>query len=117
MVEICALASGSNGNSYYIGNEKEAVLIDAGIYYKRLNERLEDAQLDKSKIKAVFISHEHSDHVQGVRVTTKKLGIPAIFTKQTLQNARRRHRPDLYSFFEPGVAYSFGNISVVQRVS
>jgi len=112
MVEICALASGSNGNSYYIGNEKEAVLIDAGIFYKRLNERLEAANLDKAKIKAIFISHEHADHIQGVRVTTKKLGIPAIFTKQTYQNARRRHRPDLYSFFELGITYSFGNISV-----
>ncbi len=112
MVEICALASGSNGNSYYIGNEKEAVLIDAGIFYKRLNERLTEANLDKSKIKAVFISHEHADHVQGVRVTTKKLEIPAIFSRLTLQNAQRRHRPDLFSYFEPGVEYKFGSVSV-----
>jgi phosphoribosyl 1,2-cyclic phosphodiesterase len=112
MVEVCALASGSNGNSYYIGNEKEAVLIDAGIFYKRLNERLTEANLEKSKIKAIFISHEHADHVQGVRVTTKKLEIPAIFSRLTFQNARRRHRPDLFSYFEPGVEYKFGNISV-----
>lgn len=112
MVEICALASGSNGNSYYIGNEVEAVLIDAGIYYKRLNERLIEAKLDKSKIKAIFISHEHADHIQGVRVTTKKLEIPAIFTKLTLQHAIRRHRPDLYAFFEPGIEYKFGSFKV-----
>ncbi len=112
MIEICALASGSNGNSYYIGNEKEAILIDVGIYYKRLNERLTEAGLDKSKIKAIFISHEHADHIQGVRVTTKKLEIPAIFSRLTLENARRRHRPDLYAYFEPGVDYKFGDISV-----
>ena len=54
MIEICALASGSNGNSYYIGKETEAILIDAGIYFKRLTERLEDAGLEKEKIKAVI---------------------------------------------------------------
>ena len=112
MVEICALASGSNGNSYYIGNETEAILIDAGIYYKRLKERLADAGLSKSKIKAIFISHEHTDHIQGVRVTTKKLEVPAIFSRLTLQHAQRKHRPDLFAYFEPGVVYKFGNISV-----
>ena len=112
MIEICALASGSNGNSYYIGNERDAILVDAGIYYKRLSERLTEAGLDKSKIKAIFISHEHADHIQGVRVTSKKLEIPAIFTKLTIQNAQRRHRPDLFSYFEPGIEYNFGNFSV-----
>ena len=88
MLEICALASGSNGNCYYIGNETEAVLIDAGIYYKRLVERLNEARLQKSKIKAIFISHEHSDHVQGVRVICKKLNIPIYYNQKTLKNIK-----------------------------
>lgn len=112
MVKICALASGSNGNSYYIGNETEAILIDAGVYYKRLNERLIETKLDKAKIKAIFISHEHADHIQGVRVTTKKLEAPAFFSKLTLQAARRRHRPDLFAYFEPGEEYKFGGFKV-----
>jgi phosphoribosyl 1,2-cyclic phosphodiesterase len=112
MLEICALASGSNGNCYYIGNENEAILIDAGIYYKKLIERLEEARLDKSKIKAIFISHEHTDHIQGIRGCSKKLSVPGIFSQQTYFKVFKRHQPDLYKFFEEGKPYTFGNIAV-----
>ena len=112
MIEICALASGSNGNSYYIGNENEAILIDAGIYYKRLIERLNDAGLDKNKIKAIFISHEHSDHIQGLRATSKKLGIPGILTKKTYHKAYDKNKPELFAFFNPGEPYIIGNITI-----
>lgn len=112
MVEICALASGSNGNSYYIGNENDAILIDAGIYYKRLLERLDDAQLDKSKIRAIFISHEHTDHIQGIRACSNKLGVPGIFSQHTFNKSRKRHQPDSFAFFEHFKAYTIGDISV-----
>ena len=112
MVEICALASGSNGNSYYVGNEDEAILIDAGIYYKRLIERLKDANLDKSKIKAIFISHEHMDHIQGARVTSKKLGIPIFYTKKTYNKSYNKNKADNFGFFEPNTPYIIGDIKV-----
>ena len=80
MIEICALASGSNGNCYYIGNEEEAVLVDAGLSFKQILKRLESKALDPKKIKAVFITHEHGDHSRGVRVLSKKLDIPAFMT-------------------------------------
>ncbi|HPB05396.1 MAG TPA: MBL fold metallo-hydrolase, partial [Prolixibacteraceae bacterium] len=65
MIEVCALASGSNGNSYYIGNEQEAILVDAGINCKQLLLRMEERNLDPQKVKAVFITHEHTDHICG----------------------------------------------------
>ena len=67
MVEICALASGSNGNCYYIGNEQDAVLIDAGISCKQILIRIGEAGLDASRIRGIVISHEHTDHVSGVK--------------------------------------------------
>lgn len=112
MIEICALASGSNGNCYYVGNENEAVLIDAGLYYKKLIERLDEAGLEKSKIKAIFISHEHSDHIMGVRGCSKRLGIPAIFSQHTYSKLRAKHKPDFYDFFEASVAYKVGSLSI-----
>jgi len=112
MTELCALASGSNGNCYYIGNKDEAVLIDIGIYYKRLIERLNDTGLDKTKIKAIFISHEHTDHIQGARVTSKKLGIPVFYTKKTFHKCYDKNKADNFGFFEPGIPYSVGNISI-----
>ena len=112
MTEICSLASGSNGNCYYIGNEKEAVLIDIGIYYKRLIERLNETGLDKNKIKAIFISHEHTDHVQGARVTSKKLGIPVFYTKKIYHKCYDKNKADNFGFFEPGTPYTINNITV-----
>jgi glyoxylase-like metal-dependent hydrolase (beta-lactamase superfamily II) len=54
MLEICAIASGSNGNCYYVGNEKDAVLIDAGISAKQIVQRMKDRNWNPLKIKASF---------------------------------------------------------------
>ena len=112
MTEICALASGSNGNCYYIGNKEEAILIDIGIYYKRLIERLNETGLDKNKIKAIFISHEHTDHIQGARITSKKLGIPVFYTKKTYHKCYDKNKADNFGFFETGTPYIINTIKI-----
>ena len=112
MTEICALASGSNGNCYYIGNENAAILVDIGIYYKRLIERLNETGLDKNKIKAIFISHEHTDHIQGARVTSKKLGIPVFYTKKTYHKCYEKNKADNFGFFEAGTPYNIDDITI-----
>lgn len=85
---ITSLASGSNGNCYYIGNEKEAVLVDAGISCKEIETRIRRLSLSVQKIKAVFISHEHADHIRGVPVLAKKYDLPVYITAPTLKNGR-----------------------------
>jgi phosphoribosyl 1,2-cyclic phosphodiesterase len=112
MTEICALASGSNGNSYYIGNEQEAVLIDIGIHYKLLLDRLDNAGLKKEKIKAIFVSHEHTDHIQGAKGTGKKLGIPVFYTKKTYHKCYDRNKADNFGFYSPDTPYKIGNLIV-----
>ena len=102
MVEICALASGSNGNCYYIGNESDAVLIDVGIYFNRLIERAEAAGVDIGKVRAVFISHEHTDHVSGAYGIGKRLCLPFYFTRKTFNNTRGQFRPAEVRYFNPG---------------
>ena len=67
-----ALNSGSNGNCYYIGNEREAVLIDAGISCRETEKRMKRLGLAINKVKAIFISHEHSDHISGMAGIAKK---------------------------------------------
>lgn len=101
MIEICALASGSNGNCYYIGNEEDAILIDAGITCKQILCRMEERGLDPRKIRAVFISHEHSDHVRGIRVFGKKLDIPAYLTMKTYNSLYFTNQPLAVKYFEP----------------
>lgn len=87
-LEVTALNSGSNGNCYYVGNEHEAVLIDVGISCREVERRLKRLELPISKIKAIFISHEHSDHIRGIRVLSKKYNLPVYITPKTLANAR-----------------------------
>src|SRR3989338_7263602 len=84
-MEISALASGSSGNCFYIANEKSAVLIDVGISAKQILSRLVNVGGDVRKIKGIFITHEHSDHIRGSDILARKLNIPIFATKATAQ--------------------------------
>jgi len=101
MVEICALASGSNGNCYYIGNNEDAILIDAGINCKQILNRMKAKDLDPRKIRAIFITHEHNDHVCGARVLAKKLGLPVYMTKGTYHALYITNQPEAVRFIDP----------------
>jgi phosphoribosyl 1,2-cyclic phosphodiesterase len=81
---ITSLNSGSNGNCYYIGNDSEAVLVDAGISCRETEKRMGRLGLTMTKVKAIFISHEHIDHIRGVTVLAKKYRLPVYITNNTL---------------------------------
>ncbi|HVK96624.1 MAG TPA: MBL fold metallo-hydrolase [Flavisolibacter sp.] len=83
-----SLASGSNGNCYYVGNEKEAVLIDAGISCREIEKRMKRKGLQTSILKAIFISHEHSDHIGGVAMFSKKYQLPVYISTSTYSRCR-----------------------------
>ena len=83
---ITSLNSGSNGNCYYIGNEREAVLVDAGISCRETEKRMLRLGLSMDKVRAIFVSHEHSDHINGIPVLAKKHRLPVYITPSTLQN-------------------------------
>ncbi|MFB6318293.1 MBL fold metallo-hydrolase [Saccharicrinis sp. FJH54] len=112
MVEICAIASGSNGNCYYVGNGTDAVLVDVGISRKQVLLRMEAMGLDKHKVRAIFISHEHADHMRGVKVLSKVLDIPVYLTKKTYESSWNPNRPGKYAFFEPDQPVSIGSVTV-----
>src|SRR3989344_9324164 len=85
-MKVSALASGSSGNCFYIEHEKSAVLIDAGISTKKIIERLTSIKRSSSNIKAIFITHEHIDHVRGADVFARQLNIPIFATKGTIKS-------------------------------
>ena len=85
---ITSLNSGSNGNCYYIGNEREAVLVDAGISCRETEQRMQRLGLSMTKVKAIFITHEHSDHIRGLEGLARKYRLPVYITPDTRWNSR-----------------------------
>ena len=85
MARIYPLFSSSKGNASFIGTEKGGILIDCGVSFKRMTAALEVNNIPLSVVQAVFITHEHSDHVNGLKMLTKNTGIPVYGKKRTLQ--------------------------------
>lgn len=83
-MRLCSIASGSSGNCIYIGSEQTHVLVDAGISCKRIEEGLKKAEISGKDLSAVFITHEHIDHIQGIGVLARKYGIPMYATQGTI---------------------------------
>lgn len=98
---ITSLNSGSNGNCYYAGNEHEAILIDAGISCREIEKRMKRLELNILNLKAIFISHEHSDHIRGVHVLAKKYQIPVYATERTANASNISHDYNPVIFFDP----------------
>jgi len=83
MVRFTVLASGSKGNSTVVSSGSTRILVDAGLSCRELFRRMKLAGEDPGTLDAIVITHEHSDHVSGVAVTARKLGIPVYFTEAT----------------------------------
>jgi phosphoribosyl 1,2-cyclic phosphodiesterase len=85
---IASLNSGSNGNCYYVGNDREAVLVDAGISCRETEKRMRRLGLSFSRLRAIFISHEHGDHIRGLEVLARRYQLPVYITQPTLRDGR-----------------------------
>ena len=83
MPKLCPLLSGSSGNSYYLGSAGRGVLIDCGRNAKQLEIALQANDISPSSIEAIFITHEHSDHVSALRVFASRYKLPVYASKGT----------------------------------
>jgi phosphoribosyl 1,2-cyclic phosphodiesterase len=107
-LKLCVLASGSSGNCTFIGTERTRILVDAGLSARKTAERLAQIGERIETIDAICVSHEHGDHVQGIRVLQKNHGIPVYANSGTAeaigtpQGAR----------FTTGSAFSIGDFTI-----
>jgi phosphoribosyl 1,2-cyclic phosphodiesterase len=109
---LSSLNSGSNGNCYYIGNDHHAVLIDAGISCRQIERRMARLGLSVNRVRAIFISHEHSDHIRGVEVLSRKHRIPVYITPSTHRNSRLYLDPKLIQPFTAHEPVRIGSLTV-----
>ena len=91
-MRLVSLASGSDGNSTYIGSEKTHILVDAGISNKKIETRLNELGLCGKDISGVFLTHEHSDHIAGLEVFVRKNEIPVFASRGTLEYLKDRDK-------------------------
>ena len=89
-MEVCTLASGSSGNSLLICCGSTYVLLDAGISARRITSALKALGADPTRLSAVLVTHEHTDHVSGLATLTKQLGVPVYATAPTLDRLERK---------------------------
>lgn len=109
---IASLNSGSNGNCYYIGNQEEAILIDGGISCRETERRMKRLELSMKKVKAIFISHEHADHIYGVSRLSRKYQLPIYITETTRKEGRLILKEGLAIPFRAYEPVRIGNLSV-----
>ena len=109
---ITSLNSGSNGNCYYIGNDTEAVLVDAGISCRETEKRMKRLDLSMDIVKAIFVSHEHSDHITGVAGIAKKYQVPVYITAPTFTSSRLPLEKHLVQAFTANETVTIGRLTV-----
>ncbi|CCB87405.1 MULTISPECIES: MBL fold metallo-hydrolase [Parachlamydia] len=113
MEGFCPLASGSKGNCIYVGTPHTKILIDAGISGKRIKEELAQLNVELTDIDAIFITHEHTDHIQGLRVLAYKLGIPVFANHETAKGiVECFHDCPKFKIFTTGESFLFGDLEV-----
>ena len=83
MLEVHVLASGSDGNCTVVVCDDHAVMVDAGLSGKRITELMNVNGLDRSLIKSILLTHEHSDHVSGAGIMARKLDVPILCNEKT----------------------------------
>ncbi len=84
MLNFCSLYSGSSGNSLFVETENTKILIDAGVSSKKIETALDDINIDPHTLDGILVTHEHSDHVQGLGTFSKKFDLPIFVNQETL---------------------------------
>ncbi|AAR35005.2 metal-dependent hydrolase, beta-lactamase superfamily [Geobacter sulfurreducens PCA] len=111
-VRVCLLASGSKGNSLFIETGESRILIDAGLSARELVRRLSLIGVDAAQLDALFISHEHTDHVRGAGVLARKYRIPVHVSYPTHREISGQIHGVYVTEFESGYSFTFRDLLV-----
>ncbi len=111
-MRFAALSSGSCGNCFYVSERNSALLVDAGISCKQIFSRLADLGENPRKIKGIFVSHEHIDHIRGIDVLARTLNIPIFATSGTLKSEFICSQKDLLNKIKEDETVKLGGMEI-----
>lgn len=112
-LSFCSFSSGSSGNCYLVQSDRSALLVDAGISGKKIFEGLAETDTDPEKLRGIVITHEHSDHIKGLRVTAKRCPDVSVYSNQgTWKKLEGLVEEDRQKVFDSGSIFDIGDISV-----
>lgn len=115
MLKFCSLYSGSSGNSLFVSSNNTNILIDAGVSAKKVTEALTSINIDINKIDAILVTHEHSDHIQGLSILSKKYNIPVYantLTWAAMPNQKEKILEENQNFFENNKDFEIGDLKI-----
>jgi len=112
-LSVCILASGSKGNAVFVSGGTTSILIDAGLSGIEIERRLKSRGIDPKTLDAILVSHEHSDHIQGVGVLSRRYKLPVYISTKT-QNAATSQLGNLYDLktIECGSAFTIKDLFI-----
>ncbi len=108
-----SLNSGSNGNCYYVGNKQDGILVDAGISCREIERRLLRLGIPADRLRAVFISHEHSDHIRGLARFSARHRLPVYISPLTYEAMRHLLPQGDIRFFRCDQPVAIGQLSIL----
>ncbi len=115
MIKVCSLFSGSSGNSIFMSTENTRILIDAGLSGIKIRKALESIGESPCDLNAILVSHEHSDHVKGVGIISRKFDIP-VFANESTWKAMEQNLGEISPHnrisFETGRTFELGDINI-----
>lgn len=113
MKGFCPLASGSKGNCIYFGTDQTKILIDAGLSAKATLAKLAEINVDIADIDAILITHEHTDHILGLKTLAYKMGIPVFANHETAKGiVETFHDCPKFKIFSTGEPFEFGDLEI-----
>ncbi len=109
---LCPLASGSRGNAIFVSSPDTAVLVDAGLSGIEIQRRMAAVGTCPENLKAIIITHEHTDHIKGAGILSRRFNIPVYATRDTFTACKNLGVVDQVRFFECGTAFDIGSLTV-----